>query len=510
MPGLVVPGVTLTRVLGRGGFATVYAGTQVSLNRPVAVKVDSRNLDDERNRHRFLREVSAASRISNHPHAVSLVDAGVLMDARPYLVMELCEGGSVADLLATSGPLDPADALRIVAATSSALGAAHDAGVLHRDIKPGNILIDAYGTPRLSDFGIAAILREGQPFSVTLETLTPEYAPPEAFALTPPTPSADVWSMGAVLLTLLTGRSPRSDADGRPWRITEIVKMVDQPPRLDDPRIPAAVLPLLQRALHPDPAARHPNGAALCHALNEVMFSLGLDARTIDAPRLIVSPVIPRAPHATAPAERRPVGAMVMAGVAAGAVAGALLFGGVSWLMSALGGERTPVVAQAAPTASPSEAGSSSDTASPSPAPEAEETTSPYAPSPAASPSPAAVTPTQVNADGIPYSDDMPWPVGTCLTSTTNVMGTTTSQEVSCDDASQVVFAGGSIDPASSAGSATEALTSDPLVNAVCTEEYAAKFGLNTSSSYSISTMGPTDEEWAAGERGFACVFSRE
>ncbi len=105
------------------------------------------------------------------------------------------------------------------------------------------------------------------------------------------------------------------------------------------------------------------------------------------------------------------------------------------------------------------------------------------------------MVPTQVDADGVPYSDDMPWPVGTCLTSTTNVMGVTTSQEVACEEATQIVFVGGTIDPASPAGSSTEALTNDPLVNAVCPEEYAARFGLETSTSYSISTMGPTDEE---------------
>lgn len=261
-----VPGVRLGQVLGQGGFATVYAGEQLSLGRPVAVKIDSRPLHDERNRRRFMREMAAASRISGHPNAVSLIDSGVLPDGRPYLVMERCDGGSLAQVL-QHGELSAAQAVSIISAVCSALGAAHDAGVLHRDIKPGNILIDAYGGPRLSDFGLAAIQREGIDSSVTLETMTPDFAPPEAFTLAAPSPRGDVWSMGAVLFALLTGRGPRHTADGAPQSLPEIINHLSVPVDTSDTRIPEVLRPLLDRALHPDPAQRYRDGNELTEAL---------------------------------------------------------------------------------------------------------------------------------------------------------------------------------------------------------------------------------------------------
>ena len=216
-----------------------------------------------------MREMAAASRISGHPHAVSLIDSGVLPDGRPYLVMERCDGGSLAQLLEL-GELSAAQAVSIVTAVSSALGAAHEAGVLHRDIKPGNILIDAYGSPRLSDFGLAAIQREGIESSVTLETMTPDFAPPEAFTLAEPSPSGDVWAMGAVLFALLTGRGPRRTANGTARSLPEIINRLSVPVDTSDPRIPEALRPLLDRALHPDPAQRYRDGNALAQALTRV------------------------------------------------------------------------------------------------------------------------------------------------------------------------------------------------------------------------------------------------
>ena len=90
-----VHGVRLGEPLGQGGFATVYAGEQISLQRPMAVKIDSKPLHNERNRRRFMREMAAASCISGHPHVVSLIDSGVLPDGHPYLVMKRCDGGSL-------------------------------------------------------------------------------------------------------------------------------------------------------------------------------------------------------------------------------------------------------------------------------------------------------------------------------------------------------------------------------------------------------------------------------
>ena len=503
-----VPGVRLGEPLGQGGFATVYAGEQISLQRPVAVKIDSRPLHDERNRRRFMREMAAASRISGHPNAVSLIDSGVLPDGRPYLVMERCDGGSLAQVLERE-ELSAAQAVSIVTAVSSALGAAHEAGVLHRDIKPGNILIDAYGSPRLSDFGLAAIQREGIDSSVTLDTMTPDFAPPEAFTLADPTPSGDVWSMGAVLFTLLTGRGPRRAADGGALSLPEIINGLSVPVDTSDLRIPEALRPLLNRALHPDPAQRYRDGNELTEALRRVG---DVSRSALGAPHPAIPPAM-RAPYpAAAPVPATTSGARssgrVVALVALGLTAGVVIAAVVLAIIltpsissanrAAQRASASPVSranaltgqgASSAPTATARATALSSEKASPSPTP--------------------APTPAQVNAQGIPYSDEMPWPLGTCLSRSTSVVGGTSVSQVDCSQADWIVFAGGTFDPATTASSASEAMTDDPQVNAACTSEYAERYGLDLSTSYSINTLGPNDEEWAAGNRGFACVLGR-
>ena len=500
-----VPGVRLGQVLGQGGFATVYAGEQVSLGRPVAVKIDSRPLHDERNRRRFMREMAAASRISGHPNAVSLIDSGVLPDGRPYLVMERCDGGSLAQVL-QHGEISAAQAVSIVTAVCSALGAAHDAGVLHRDIKPGNILIDAYGSPRLSDFGLAAVQREGIDSSVTLETMTPDFAPPEAFTLAAPSPRGDVWSMGAVLFALLTGRGPRRTADGAPQSLPEIINHLSVPIDTSDARIPEALRPLLDRALHPDPAQRYRDGNELTEALTRAG---GLSNGAFSTPHSAL-----RTPHPlpavistpTAGSRRSSRALMLLAlGVTAGVVISAAVLGAVRLIDSVPSANRAAQGASASPVL---HAGARAEQGAGSRPSATARATVPG--SRKASPSPtAAPTPAQVNAQGIPYSDDMPWPLGTCLSRTTSVVGGTSVSQVDCSQADWIVFAGGTFDPATTASSATEAMANDPQVEAACTSAYAQRYGLDLSTSYTINTLGPNDEEWAAGSRGFACVLGR-
>ena len=132
-------------MLGAGGFATVYRCWQLAVGREVAVKVDNRVLLSERDRHRFLREVTAAGRLSGHPHVIDVYDAGTLLDGRPYLVMELCPAGSLNDALRRHGPMPAGQVRDIGVRLADALAAAHAAGVLHRDIKPANILVNRFG-----------------------------------------------------------------------------------------------------------------------------------------------------------------------------------------------------------------------------------------------------------------------------------------------------------------------------------------------------------------------------
>lgn len=263
-----VPGYEVADVLGEGGFATVYRARQLSVQREVALKIDDRVLSSERSRRRFMREVTAAGQLSGHPHVVALYDAGVLGDGRPYMVLELCSNGSLADRLREHGAFTVEAARDIGVRIADALAAAHSAGVLHRDVKPGNIMINQFGAVALADFGLAAMPRPGHELSATREALTPAYAPPEAFRLEDPTRVGDVYALGATLYALLRGLPPHYPDVGE-LSVTElIVRHTD--PIADLPGVPAALMDVLRSALAADPAERLPSAAALRDALTAV------------------------------------------------------------------------------------------------------------------------------------------------------------------------------------------------------------------------------------------------
>ena len=225
LPVPIVPGLTDLRVFARGGYATVYRATQISVGREVAVKVENRTLDSERDQARFLREARAAGRMSSHPHVVDLFDVGVTVDQHPYLIMELCDG-SYAERMRTS-PLGPVEARDLGIKIADALAHSHAAGVLHRDVKPANILYSHFNSAVLADFGLA-VLAEHRDASVTLEVLTPAYAPPEMFSHSPPSPAVDVYALCATLYAVMHGRPPRWQSERNPSLVT-VLELFNQP-----------------------------------------------------------------------------------------------------------------------------------------------------------------------------------------------------------------------------------------------------------------------------------------
>jgi hypothetical protein len=303
-----IPGLTDLRPLGAGGFATVYRAHQAQLGRDVAVKIDNRVLADERDRRRFLREAHAAAKLSGHPHVVGVHDANITAQGTPYMVMELCTGGSLADQLDRNGPLPSEQVRDLGVKLADALAAAHAEGVLHRDIKPGNILVDRYGTPKLADFGLAALLDAQGGSTVTRDALSPSYAPPEAFAMAEPTPQADVYSLAATLYTLLSGKPPRPV----PWPISsfdQLAEILRRPvPAVNG--VPPALHEALARALHPDANLRTASAAQLRDELLDPMRQ-------------------PTQPVGTAPKKRKAwpfvVAAALVAVVAGGALTWSLL-----------------------------------------------------------------------------------------------------------------------------------------------------------------------------------------
>ncbi len=231
--GLAGGRYVLGRELGRGGMAEVYAAHDTSLDRPVAVKVLARRLaGDAALRERFVQEGRYAARLS-HPNVVGVYDSGDDGDV-PYIVMELVEGTTLQEELDRRGALPAAEVEAIARQACAGLAHAHEAGIVHRDVKPQNLLLTSGGEVKLSDFGIA---RGGAGPGITQagELLgTIEYLAPEVVAGHAATVASDLYALGGVLYRLLTGDPPRRvrtlDDVARRERIRAPRELVPDPP----------------------------------------------------------------------------------------------------------------------------------------------------------------------------------------------------------------------------------------------------------------------------------------
>jgi serine/threonine protein kinase/N-acetylneuraminic acid mutarotase len=245
--------------VGRGGAGVVYRCYQKSLARSVAVKVMASDLD-EADQERFLREGYAMGGLSGHPNIENILHVGVTETNRPYIVMPFHAAGSLAERLHRVGRIAWPDALRIGVKLCGALETAHRAGTLHRDIKPANVLVDDYGEPQLSDFGIARI-EGGYKTATGVFSGTISYTAPEVLSGDPPTIAADVYSLGATLYALIAGTAPHERKPGEEL-VAHYLRIRSMPvPDLRPQGIPADVCAAIEKAMSTDPAARHASAA---------------------------------------------------------------------------------------------------------------------------------------------------------------------------------------------------------------------------------------------------------
>ncbi len=319
LPDLIAGRYRLERRLGLGGMSTVQLAMDTRLEREVAVKLLAEHLaEDPTFVSRFQREALAAARLV-HPNVVQVFDSGLdEASDRHYIVMEYVDGRSCAQLLRDRGHLEVDDALYVIEQACKGLEYAHRNGVVHRDVKPGNLLVSRDGTVKLADFGIAKATEQSSITQVGSVLGTAAYLAPEQARGEEAGPASDIYSLGVVTYQLLSGRLPYEASS-----LSELALMQQRelPVPLDDlvPGIAPSLAHAVARAIAIDPGARYPDALAMADALRN-------GARGIDPPGLE-----PGADAGTAATRLvhpdDETGATNMLGAAAGAAAGAAVAG---------------------------------------------------------------------------------------------------------------------------------------------------------------------------------------
>jgi hypothetical protein len=294
--------------IGRGGFSTVYRARQLRPERIVAIKVLDLGVRGRAEKAAFERECNLSARLGDHPHALGVHSVGFDRDGHPYLVLQYCEGGSLNDRLARGDYFSVAEAAQIVVRVGSAISAAHRRGILHRDVKPANILIDGYGEPRLADFGLARLAEqvEGEH---SLAMYTPLYAAPEQRLGEPVDEATDQYGLAVTLFALLEGRPPHPDA-ARPAGAAGLHRILtDGPPTVQRPDVLPELREVIRRGMATAPPDRFESVDAFTRAVSvaagtpEAWSSVpkAFDEGQMTRPKTVTSP-----PAAAAePARRR-------------------------------------------------------------------------------------------------------------------------------------------------------------------------------------------------------------
>jgi hypothetical protein len=323
--------------IGLGGFATVYKASQPAFGRTVAVKVLDTQTLDEGSRARFERECQAMGTLSEHPNIVTVYGAGFTKDERPYLLMGFLSGGSLQDRLDNDGPLPWEEATVYAVALAGALETAHRANIVHRDIKPGNVLMSSFGEAELTDFGIARI-SGGHETRSSMVSASFAHAPPEVLDGKKPAITGDVYSLGSTVFELITGK-PAFES-GEDESLVPMLRRVlnDAPPDLRERGVPDEIAKVIEKAMAKKPEDRQQSAVELGHELMDARRALGLDPGKLTVPAEVAragdqtAKIDLKAARATAMMDRSAMQQPKSNKVAIGVALGALILAAVAVL----------------------------------------------------------------------------------------------------------------------------------------------------------------------------------